>query len=87
MSEANKYWNYRVIEFSEGDETWRAIHEVHYADDAPVAYSETPASVSWGSDEPDSTAIDILERMRGALGKPVLLASEFSDGKVGGLDE
>ena len=78
---SNNGWNYRVIEFSsvESQETWRSICEVHYRDSVPVAYAETPAGVNWYPDagDNDDTPFSILDRMREALTKPVLIASDF----------
>ena len=72
------YWNYRVIEFveSNGDQ-FRQIHEVHYdANDKPKAYSEAPAVIMWDVSE-ENAAIEILEKMKEALNKPVLIKSDF----------
>lgn len=73
-------WNYRVIEFvDEQGYPWRAIHEVHY-DDAgkPVSYTEDAASVI----SSDGAGINaplawVLEKMREALDKPVLVETDF----------
>lgn len=77
-------WNYRVIEFvtpsSEGapEERWRAIHEVHYDENGrPSSYTESPARVAWDVDDGDSAPLFILERMKRALAKPVLLERDF----------
>ena len=78
MSEpSHRHWNYRAIRFEHGEDSHIAIHEVHYQDDRPVAYSETPAVVLWSVEEPDGTGLAILDRMREALVKPVLRESEF----------
>ncbi len=80
MSEpSHRHWNYRAIRFEHGEDSHIAIHEVHYRDGRPVAYSETPAVVLWSVEEADWTGLAILDRMREALGKPVLLESEFQD--------
>ena len=72
------YWNYRVMQFTEGPETWRAIHEVHYDDDGkPVAYTENPAYVAWDADEGDPTGI--LLRMAVAIDKPILTPADFGE--------
>jgi hypothetical protein len=68
-------WNYRVIETGAGDETSRAIHEVHYEDGVPVAYTENPAPIVWESDDEEPKRV--LERMREALDKPVLREEDF----------
>jgi len=88
MPEPNhRHWNYRAIRFGSGEDSHVAIHEVHYQDGIPVAYSETPAVVLWSVEEPDGTGLAILDRMREALVKPVLSDSEFqaSDRKLGFL--
>ena len=78
MSEtSHRHWNYRAIHFEHGEDSHVAIHEVHYRDGIPVAYSETPAVVLWSVEEPDGTGLAILDRMREALVKPVLRDSEF----------
>lgn len=72
-------WNYRVIEFDGADgEPWRAIHEVHYLDDQPAAYSDTPADATWyptagGWEDPRA----LLERLAAALDKPILRPADF----------
>ncbi|WP_434108136.1 hypothetical protein [Paraburkholderia caffeinilytica] len=73
------HWNYRVMQFTGGEESWRAIHEVHYRDGVPWGYTEKPAIVHWDLDmgDDDSTALAILERMREAISKPVLRVADF----------
>lgn len=74
-----KHWNYRVIEFAaNGNEpAFRELREVYYnAAGQPYAYG-APAHVMWGDNEEPSTPYSILERMREALGKPVLDAQAF----------
>ena len=74
-----KHWNYRVIEFAaDGDEpARRELREVYYDDaDQPRAYGAA-AQVMWDADEDPATPYSILERMREALGKPVLDAQDF----------
>lgn len=74
-------WNYRVIEFLEPgtDEPWQAIHEVHYDDDGrPEYYSEDPAVVV--SHDAGNNRADlcwVLDMMRLALDKPVLVEKDF----------
>jgi hypothetical protein len=71
-------WNYRVIEFVTGDEgPWRSIHEVHYNNGVPTSYSETPAAVTWCTNEGEATPLVILERMREAVAKSVLTEKDF----------
>lgn len=81
MSDKNRTWNYRVIEFvTPGGEPWRSIHEVHYVDEVPIAYSESPACIVWDVDEGYSAALFTLKRMRKALDKPVLVEADFKEG-------
>jgi len=71
-------WNYRVIEFPcQGGETYRTIHEVHYSNGIPVARSGPAAEVSWDTGEGDEAGLLILDRMRDAIHKPALVASDF----------
>lgn len=73
------HWNYRVIEFVDPTEgPWRAIHEVYYDEhDRPCAYTEGPAVVI--SDDTDSVQelANVLDMMRAALGRPVLVGRDF----------
>ena len=79
-------WNYRVMEFTVEGETFRAIHEVHYDNDGkPKSYSEPASSVT--ADIFDGHVAGArgslewtLDRMREALDKPVLQASDFGGG-------
>lgn len=71
-------WNYRVMSFRHGEDAWLAIHEVHYQDGMPIAYTESPAVVMW--DTEDGTiagGMKCLERMKEALLKPVLTEADF----------
>ena len=78
MSEpSHRHWNYRAIRFEHGEDSHIAIHEVHYQDGMPVAYSENPAVALWSVEEPDGAGLAILDRMREAVVKPVLRALEF----------
>lgn len=74
-------WNYRVIEFVDPDgEPWRAIHEVHY-DDAgkPSSYSEDAAIVMSSDGKGDVKELGwVLDRMREALEKPVMVERDFN---------
>lgn len=70
--EGRTIWNYRVIKFSnrESDgEHWYEIREVYYTDEKPTSYTAEAEGV--GSDDIDGLKWE-LERMREALGKPVL---------------
>ncbi len=74
-----RWWNYRVIEFVDpkNNEPWRSIHEVHYQDGRPASYSGSPAHVTWDVSEGNSAAETMLEKMREALAKPVLVEIDF----------
>ena len=77
-------WNYRVIEFATGtDDAYQEIHEVYYDEaDRPTAYGANPAIVSWDASEGADTPIRILEKMKIALGKPVLTEHDFPMGQL-----
>lgn len=71
--------NYRVIEFSNGEETpWRAVHKVYYHDGQPISYAKNSAVVGWYVDEGEITPHHILEQFRSALEKPILFERDFS---------
>lgn len=72
--------NYRVMLFRRGEEAWQAIHEVHYQDGVPIAYTQDPAVVMWGPDDVDGGTRS-PERMWEALSKPVLTAADFKIGQ------
>jgi hypothetical protein len=77
-----RYWNFRVMEFSHGEDTWRAIHEVHYEHNVPVSYSQNEAIVMWAPEEGEAAGLNVLERMREAIAKPVLRVTDF-EGNAG----
>jgi beta-glucanase (GH16 family) len=74
-------WNYRVIEFVDphDNEPWQAIHEVYYdVAGLPNGYAENPAGVV--SHDAGNNKADlrwVLDRMREALSKPVLVQRDF----------
>ena len=71
-------WNYRVIEFDNAapEPPHREIREVYYNDQGqPCAYGNVGQLV-WSVDDIDAPHT-ILENMRGALEKPILLAKDF----------
>lgn len=70
----SSHWNYRVMEFSEGNETWREFREVYYRDGQPEHYAAVGDSPRWGDNE---EARLILDQMRVALDKPILRPSDF----------
>ncbi|QBQ95920.1 hypothetical protein [Paraburkholderia pallida] len=69
------HWNYRVMEFHEGGETWREFREVYYRNGEPEGYSSVYASPCW--DDDDEAARRILDRMRDALARPILRPGDF----------
>jgi len=74
----SSHWDYRVIEFAtEAGESWRSIHEVRYVNDVPAYYSEKPATATWDVTEGEAGPLAMLERMRVAVGKPVLMARDL----------
>lgn len=79
-SEVKRTWNYRAIRFELGDDSYTAIHEVHYEADKPVAYSANEAVVMW-TDDDQRGGHTVLERMRLALDKPALSPSDFDSGE------
>lgn len=77
-------WSYRVIEFVDLDgEPWFAIHEVHFQDGKPAAYSENPAAVC--SETPEGMQW-CLDRMRKALALPALRERDFEDSASARID-
>lgn len=60
-------WNYRIIDFG----THRALHEVHYDGDRPVAYSEAPATFACDPDQ-DDIAGSLEVALRDARERPML---------------
>lgn len=71
-------WNYRVMKFTEGEERWHAIHEVHYRKGVPWAYTEQPASVQWDPEDGNDAGHRILDRIRESMRKPVLRPTDFA---------
>jgi len=75
-------WNYRVIEFDNDNSPYgqhRAIHEVFYEGDDPVAFDMQPAVILWELWEGEKAPFEALEMMRAALEQPILKASDFLD--------
>jgi hypothetical protein len=74
-------WNFRVMEFRDPDteEVWQAIHEVHYdGSGKPIGYSTYPTGVVSHDDGGHQKALGwVLDRMREALDRPVLVESDF----------
>lgn len=64
-------WNYRVMRFTKGDESWLSVHEVHYADGIPVMYAEDPSGAVSGSNTIDDLELE-LGKMLQACKRPIL---------------
>ncbi len=82
-------WNYRIIELATSlhdplgaVDVYRSIHEVHYEDGIPIAYSEKPATIGWEASEGDGAPFEILDLMRAALAKPALAAQAFGSNGI-----
>jgi hypothetical protein len=70
------HWNYRAVQFGSGDEAELIMCEVYYdADDNPKAYKFNAAASGSTFDELRAD----LDRMRAALDKPRLKATDFPD--------
>lgn len=72
------HWNYRVIEHLspiEGEPPFFQIHEVYYTDSVPHSYTVNGANV--GGETKDEM-LAVLERMKNALDKPLLKATQFT---------
>lgn len=83
------HWNYRVIEFVDPatEEPWRGIFECYYDDEGkPNGYREGPAEVvsydPEGNEAPGGLAW-VLDKMREALSKPVLVEADFTRAPTG----
>lgn len=67
-------WNYRMMVQSDGDDYWFSVHEVHYTDGVPRAYSKEPAGIGGNNIEDLMFAVN---KMKDAiLNKPALWANE-----------
>lgn len=79
-SQLSSHWNYRLIRFTAPNDldSWVAIHEVHYTDNQPAGYSESPVNVMWTASEggPEVGA-EIIAKMKTALEKPILSVQDF----------
>lgn len=71
-------WNHRLIEYVDTDgEPWFAIHEVHYEDQRPRAYTENPIAPTGSTIE---QVRETLQRMLRCLDKPTLKETDFTQG-------
>jgi len=74
------YWNHRMVDFSEKDESWIEICEVFYDDDhTPLLYSEKGVSVAGETKEELKNQ---LELMLSCLNKPVLFKADFNNNRL-----
>ncbi|MFH7040782.1 hypothetical protein ABT392_00440 [Paucibacter sp. JuS9] len=77
-SRRHAYWNLRVIEFGSGEDTWSAVHEVHYeADGSLKGYSANPAMLMWTADDEPGAPQRCLAKFQRALAEPAIKAAEF----------
>jgi hypothetical protein len=71
------YWNHRMVNLTEDDESWIEICEVFYDDDhTPILYTEKGISVAGETKEELKTQ---LEQMLSCLNKPVLFKADFNN--------
>lgn len=82
MAEPKYTWNHRVIIHPHERETWMGIHEVHYEDGKPRAY--TISAIGIIAEESDEGGAHqsmkiTLERMLRALDKPWLHEKDFEE--------
>lgn len=68
------YWNYRVVQFEDGEEVYHQIHEVYYKYDDISMWSEEAVPV--GGETVEELRRDLQMQMD-ALDKPVLLAKDL----------
>jgi len=74
------YWNHRMVNFTEDDESWIEICEVFYDDDhTPLLYSEKGVSVAGETKEELKNQ---LELMLSCLNKPVLFKADFNNNRL-----
>lgn len=75
----NKVWpNFRVIQFREGDDAYRAVHIVNYDSiGIPVSYNEYCTQVLWNVY--DGAPADIISILTDAAALPVLYAKDFGE--------
>lgn len=71
-------WNYRIMEFPGDDGPIRGIHEVYYKEDGELwLYAKEASPVVWAVEDGEETPLELLERMKEAVSKPVLRPSDF----------
>lgn len=81
-------WDYRVMYFEKvpPDESYHAIHEVHY-DPAgnPVSYTENAVPLLW--DSGFIGGLDVLAKMQHAFSKPALRPDYFKTDRTKSLKD
>ncbi len=79
-------WNYRVLQHRQGEETWYALHEVHYDEDGkPRSYTESPSTfLGEAAEGPEGIAAALRTALKDAEAHPVLDAeSDFPPARKG----
>ncbi len=66
-------WNHRILAHQHNDEVYFMIHEVHYDEDTPRAYTEKGVAVG-GDSIKDITWV--LHKMLACRKKPILWAGD-----------
>lgn len=67
------YWNHRILANEYDGRVYFEIHEVHYENDKPVAYTKNSIPVGG---EDIKTIKWVLKRMKRATKKPILWGGE-----------
>jgi hypothetical protein len=71
-------WNYRVVRFEDGEDSFFQIHEVYYSGDGKITmWSEKAVGVSWCESEGPNGGKNELELFTAALERPVLNAKDL----------
>ena len=71
-------WNYRIMGFGYPENPHYAIHEVYYDEDEKLkSYSESAAVVFGDLGDEKNSMSWILDQMREAIDKPILMEDEF----------
>lgn len=78
VARTNSYWNLRVIEFENGEDSYSAVHRVHYHPDGRLeGYAISPAVMLWTVEDGPAAARAVLEQFQRAFSEPPLKASDF----------
>jgi hypothetical protein len=76
-AQSASHWDYRVLEITAGEESWRTIREVYHEECVKMAYTANASTIQWDLDDGDGSALTIPDRMRDAISKPVLREADF----------